>query len=287
MPRIDTVGPYRGEIVEAGVAATKKGYPQWIARIKATEKYVDDPEGMEYFELKEPDWVDWSQLNEDIVAYLVLFNDAEEFSEDTSLCNYEQLQAALGWDGTEFDSLNDDSYIGKTVMFRVEEDEYDGKVSLRVNWIDAADASPRRELRKLDADGLKDLSAKLKIKKKPKSVAKPASKPKAGKPGGDSKKPPVPPKKSPPKDETPEEKPDGGDESGDGSTDTSLPSETSQGDAWEFVCEHKGGNSDSDVEEAWISACGEVGGDKDEDDFTDADWAKVRDLVIKDLALDV
>lgn len=281
MPRIDTVGTYRGRITNHGLSTTKKGYPNFGFAVTATLKYVDDPEGMAHFGIEEPGWVSWEDYQEELSDYLVLFNDAEEFTPDTALMNYEQVQKATGWDGTSFDTLNNGSLCGKEILFRVEEDTYNDKTRLRVNWIDAPDASPTRELRRLDAKDVSALNSKLKgIKKATPAVAKPGAKP-AAKPVKTEDPAPqkaakkaTPPKKAPPVVD-PEE------------TDTStLPTEVSQADGWEYVCLHKGGNTDSDIEEAWIAACSEVGEDKDEADFTETDWAAVRDIVIRDLALE-
>lgn len=322
MAKLDTAGTYRGEIVEAGLGVTKNGFPQFVGRFKATEKFVEELSELQHFHEQgvveardeegktfDPQWVDWSAFDEYITGFLVLFNNDEEFSEDTKLMNYDQLQTALGWGGTEFESLNDDTHVGKTVLFRVEEDEYNGQTQLKVNWIDDPEASPTRELRKLDDDKLKGLQSKLKMggkKQAAKSAkaAKPAGKPSGGKQtktssddsGGGSDTPTSksnsgPPKKSPPKKdpepEQQEEQQQEEEEQTESSESTSLPSAISQDTAWEFVCENKGDNSDSDVEDAWIAACNEVGEDKDEDDFTEEEWAKVRDIVIRDLALDV
>ena len=281
--RIDGVGAYRGEIIEAGLGTTKKsGFPQWVVRFRATEKFIEDPSDLKHFEMDEPGWVDWSEYGDELTGFFVLFNSTEEFSEDTSLLNYEQIQLAVGCDGTEFDSLNNGKYVGKKVLFRVDLNEYDGKESFQINWIDAEDASPVRELKKLNPEDVKALTAKLKFQKKQKpSVAKPsAAKPTTKKSEAKAPTESAPPSKAKvsttekPADKTPDET-------------SSLPTECSQEKAWAFVCKQKGGNTDKDIEEAWIAAANEVGEDKDEDDFTEADWAKVRDIVIRDLALDV
>jgi hypothetical protein len=300
--KIDSVGVYVGEIKESGLSTTKNGFPQSILRLRAEKKFVDDAEGMKHFKLEEQAWVDWSSFDEEIVGYFVLFNSPEEFSPDTALLNYEQLQIATGWDGTEFDSLSDGRLNGKKVQFRVAINEYNGKTSLQVNWLDKADADPVRQLKSLDAAGVKALNAKLRIVKKaaPAKPAKPtaaavptsaASAPKVSTPAP-AALPAVSPKPSPAspastvdtaappkgnKKKTPTAPPPAS--SGD------LPAESTQLEAWEYVNSKKGENDDQTVTDAWIAACQEVGGDKDEDKFTPADWAKVRTIVIKDLAL--
>lgn len=306
MHRIDTEGTFLGTVEESGVNVTQKSsFPQWVGRLKATQKWVDDPDGMKHFGLTEPGYVDWSSYNEDINAFLVLFKSAEDFSKDTALLNYEQLQKALDWDGTEFDSLGDGTHLGKTVMFIVKSEEYEGKTQLKVTWIDSKDASAVRTLKTLDATEVKSLSAKLKagglgsIKKPAAAPAKPGAKPAATAPAPAAKPPatkpaPAPaPAPEPAKTETPAPKPAPKGKKKEAAPPppppaaekSDLPKEVSQGDAWEYVCNNKGDNEDSVVEEAWIDACGEVLGDRDQDTATPAEWAKIRDIVIKDLAL--
>lgn len=287
MGMVDSVGTFIGEIADSGVTTSKNGFPQWIVRVKAEQKYVDDADGMAHFKLTEPGYVDWSTFNEEITGFLVLFNNADVFNKDTSLMNYEQVQLATGWDGSEFDSLANGSLLGKKILFRTEENEYNGKTSIRVGWVDAADASPTRTLKSLDTDGIKALSAKLKITKTAKpaaTVAKPTTaKPAAGKPTtapttaktttapAAKTTAPKPPKTAAPK-----------------PTEETLPKEVSKDDAWAYLMAHKGGNEDGNVADAWQAALAEtVGEDRAvaDNDITEAEWAKVRDIVIKDLSL--
>lgn len=276
MPRLDTVGTYRGDITEHSLGVTKKsGYPQFIVRVNALEKWIETPSDLEHFEMTEPGWVDWSSFGEDITGFLVLFNDADTFNEDSALLNYEQVQLATGWAGDDFEPLNNGEFVGQKILFRVEENTYENNTTLQLEWIDAYEASPTRELSKLDGDKVKDLSKKLSVKKSKKpAAAKPAAKPAAKKTEEKAPAKAPPKKKEEPVAEEVEE------------TSNDLPTACSQGEAWEFVCDHKGGNSDSDVQDAWISAVTEVGGDKDEDNFTDEEWAKVRNIVVRDLSLD-
>lgn len=311
MSQIDSVGAFLGDIVESGLTLSKKsGYPQWVARIKATKKYVTEASELAHFKLTEPAWVDWN-FDEDTLAYMVLFKSATSFDAESKLLNYEQLQLATGWDGSSFDALSDGTFIGKTILFRVEENNYEGKTSLQVNWIDAADAAPERQLKTLDLSEVKKLSALLTITKT-KAPAKPvAAVPATAKPVGRPPKAPVgtpttaatpaapvatpdaaapvatattAPKSTPPKRKAaaiPPPPP---------VTDAipGLPAETTQNDAWEFIQAHKGDNEDSVVQEAWMAACGEAApGQADDSQFTPAIWARVRDLVIKDLALTI
>jgi outer membrane biosynthesis protein TonB len=301
--KIDSLGTYLGEIVESGLGTTKNGYPQWVARLKATKKWIESAADMKHFQITEPAWVDWSSFGEEIVAYLVLFNNKDEFSKETALLNYEQLQLATGWDGTEFDSVA--TFAGKTIQFRVQDKKpytnpTTGKVSeggIEVGWIDNENANPERQLKVLDAAGIKGLSAKLKIAKvvKPAAPAKPApavSTPKpAPTPAPMPAAPVVAPAPAPAAPKAPKKKaapapvvvPD--EPAAPVDEKPALPKEVSQTQAWEYLVAHKGGNEDGAIEDAWIAATNEVGPDKDGDSFTNQEWGRVRDIVIRDLSL--
>jgi len=311
MSKIDSVGVFIGEIVESGVSTTQKnGYPQWVARLKAVKKYIDIPDEIKHFGLEGPGYVDWSSFNEDIVCYLVLFNN------EKAMLNYEQVQLATGWDGAEFESLTDPKMIGKQLLFRTGENTYNDKTDIQVDWVDSADAPPQRQLKTLPPDDIKALSNKfLGAIKKVAAPAKPVvAKPIAAtKPGGKASptsaagvaKPtttaavatapvaaapvttpapvaaaPVSPPKAPkaPKAKAPpvaEKAP---------AAVAAAPAETNQMDAWNYVLANKGENDDGIIEEAWIAACKEVGGEREEDTFTGAEWANIRDIVLKDIA---
>jgi hypothetical protein len=315
MKQIDRSGVFIFKIVESGAGLTKKsGYPQWIARLAAMKKWVDQPSELEHFQMTEPGYVDWSSFNEDIIAFMVLFKDADSFTPESKLLNYEQIQVATGWDGT-FESIP--SLVGKEIQGRVEENTFDGKTSLQVNWVDAVDAPAERQLKVLPTDQLAELGRKLKMgpkaTAKPAAAAAPASKvvTKPGKsasptsavaatpaasasatvaapsvaapatsaaPAGAEPvaKVAAPPKKA----KTPPPPPAAVEES----TEKGLPKECTRDEAWEHVCLNKGQNEDTVVQDAWIDATNEVGGDRDEDTFTPGDWAKVRNIVLKDIA---
>lgn len=298
--QIDTVGTYIGEVAESAISTTKNGFPQWTPRLKATKKYIETPDELAHYKLTEPGYIDYSSFDEDIVAFLLLFY-TDKTGETVPALNYEQAQLAVGWDGNSFETLNDS--VGKSVLFRVEEHAYEGKTGLRVNWIDAENASPTKTLKALDAGAIKDLNAKFLAGRKPTAkpvvAAKPVSKP--GKPAAGTAttnttttapaavpavsvttpapsaptapKPPKAAKKVAPAP----------------AAEAALPTEIDQLSGWNYVNEHKGANDDKTVEDAWLAACQEVGtangGIDDQEKFTTAMWASVRDVVIKDLAL--
>jgi hypothetical protein len=289
---IDRIGTFTGKVLESTINQTAKGFPQWAAKFTALKKYANTKEELEYYKLAEPAYVDWDGST--ITAYLVLFND------NGPLKNYEQLQAAFAWDGDAFADVL--SFVGKDLLFRVEEDTYNNKVSLKVNWVDVVDASPERTLKSLDATGIAALTAKfLTGMKKPvkpalpaKAVSAPVAAPKpapmaasapvtapiasavdttsppaaapaeAPKTGKGKKTPPPPAAESAP---------------------AGLPTETTKDAAWEYVITNRGANDEAIIAETWLAACSEVGENRPEDKFTGADWAKVQGIVQKDLQI--
>lgn len=319
MSKIETAGVYIGTITESGLSITKNGFPQVLLRLAATKKFVETKEDIEFFQKQgllqdgQPAYVDWSSFGEEGLYFGVLFKSATEFNKDTALLNYDQLQLATGWDGTEFDSFTTGAFVGTDILFRVQEKKAyinkDGKQlggdgTLEIGWIDNKDAPPQRQLKSVEADQIKGLNALLKGMGT--KVAKPAASAPA-KPAATRPAPAPTPTvvassaataspttavaasaPSAPKRKAKETKPPA-------STTTTVvatvstttdgpPTETNQTDAWAFVNASKGSNEDQVVEEAWIDACSEVGSDKEEADFTGADWARVRDIVLKDLA---
>jgi hypothetical protein len=248
--------------------------------------------------MTEAAYVDYTEFDQEIIGYLTLFNKdgGENF-------NYADIQAATGWDGTAFEGLTE--VVGKKILFWVEAEEYNGKTRLKVKKVAAPDASPTRSLKSLDATELKALSAKFITKKAKPVVAKapgaakapvnPPTKPVAAKPSAapsvaakptasattpatSTSKPKA--TKAPPPPPAPVEE----------TTDASLPEETTKDDAWAYIFEHKGDNTDDVMTDAFLSACSEVAGpegadQKQESQFTGKDWARVRDIVRKDCSL--
>lgn len=301
MGSIDTVGTYILEIVEQGISTTKEGKPQLVLKSKALQKYVDDKDSMTHFGITEPAYVDWSSYGEESTDFLLLFNSVDTFDASTAMLNYEQAQKAFKWAGDSFDTI---AKIGDKFLGRFKEETYKDKVSIKLTWIDAADANPVHTIKKLDVDGVSALNKLLKagIGKSAKPAAVAAAKPVVAKPAlvkpspavvnpaaapasspaSSAVKPvttPTTAPKSPSKATPPPPKPEV-----DPATD-GLPREISQNDAWEYVISKKGDTADADLESAWLSACSEIGAGRQEAQFTTADWAKIRDITIKDLAL--
>lgn len=306
MPLIDRAGTFTGVVVESTLGQTaKSGYPQWVARLVADHMYVNNADDEAHYGITEPGYVEWPG-EDSITAFLVLFNDKGP------LKNYEQLMAATGWSGQDFQDLT--GLTGKRLLFRVEDREYEGKQKREVVWIDSEDAPPERTLKAVDPATAKDLNSKflssLKAPVKPAkpvaakpatppakpavapspstspAAATPATPPAAAVAAPSAVTPPATGKTAPPKKEKkgtlPPPIPDATEKSSE-----KLPAETTMAAAWEYVNDPavKGGNDDTVVADAWIAACTEVGGNRDQSEFTPADWGNIRDTTAKDLGV--
>jgi len=163
MSQINREGTFRGYAIEKGVAESKGGFPQFVARLQGIEFYDEDTE----------QWVDWTQYEENEAnGYFVLFGGDGE-----PTLSAKQVQKAFGWSGESFSELDEADYSGTLIQFRTEYRTYQEKTLLQVTWIDEANAEPGRKLRKLDSTELKKLDSKFvaKLRKlsggpKPKSV---------------------------------------------------------------------------------------------------------------------
>lgn len=270
MSQIDTPGTYRGEIMESAVGETKNGYPQLVVRLFATERYIESSSEMEHFGLDEPDWVDWRAYDETMMGFLVLA------TTEKRLFHFDGVMSALGWDGSSFAELDSTDHTKTEVMFRVEENEYNGEVRMQVAAIDHKDAPVSRELKKLDEGKLSDLDSKFKgiMESGKKKAAPKAAKAKAKSTGDSkatSKKPPK--KTAPPKATT---KAEGGELSDDDIPFdvAEVPSEPydAQVYVWSALAEDVGDAGLDGLTEAWVTKVSEYG---DDSEMVAADWIKV------------
>jgi hypothetical protein len=153
MPEVDSKGVYRFEVLEGAVGTTKapKNFPQWVSRLKAVEKYIEDAADIAHYQTQglladgQPGWVDWSSFGEEIMGYSVLFNSADSFVTEgpgkTSLMNYEQaVGVGLGRHRVRQPRGRQPRRQGHPG--RIEEDTYEGKTSLKLNWIDSQGREP-------------------------------------------------------------------------------------------------------------------------------------------------
>jgi hypothetical protein len=288
MNAVDRAGAFRFLPQEWGVGETNNGYPQFVVRLKAMEFYDEDGS----IGGKPETWVPWGEYDQELTAYLVLYTKDAKTGQWKELLNAGQIKKALGWDGASFAALANGNYANTLIMGRVEEHEYNGQTSLRVQWIDAADASPNRTMAKYDAEKLKGLDAKFagvikpaptpasapksatpkgapkgKLGRPPKAASSPTPASPAptseSKPVADAPKPPVP---SAPKTETP------------GSDDVTT---CTKDQAWEAACtatSRDAAVTDDKLAEVWVEEVTKI--NADEAKITPIQWATIRQQVI-------
>lgn len=308
MQQIDRAGTFRGLPLEWGVSETKNGFPQFTVRLKAVEFYAEAGE-FEAGNPPETGYVPWEQFDQTIDGYLVLYTkDAQ--GQWKELMNAAQLKKVFGWDGLTFESLAAGKYAETMVLFRVEEHEFNGKTTLKLQWIDTADANPVRQLPKYDTAKLKGLTARMGgalaataqaptpakapiPAKAPVTGGTPAVPPK-GKPGRKPKpadptptagSPAVPSTATPPP-ASPAPAPSV--PSGSPPPPNPAPSTTpvTKESAWEVVnaLNDREGKKviDEKLAEIWIAEGAKIG--KAESAFTSADWATVQEAVIQTIS---
>lgn len=278
MPQLDSPGIYKAKIQDSTFGFTKNRYPQVLMQLLTTHAYVENSDDLAHYKLDAPGWVEYPE--ESILYAGVLFNDADVYTEDSALRSYEDLQKALGWDGLSFAPLADDTFRGREVLIRCEEDEYQGKVRLRVQSIDAPDASPHRGLRDTDPEDLRVAESRLQIQK-----AKPKPRPVVAKP-----KP-----KSEPRQETPppaEPSPEAAiptrpkRSSGEAVVKSIANLPDSQAKCWEsivrFGSEQK--STEQQIEAAYMAALDTVAPEIEEDEIAPAQWGEVYQHAVEKLA---
>lgn len=282
MQQIDREGTFLGKVTAAAFGVTKKSdLPRIALTLVSMKKYADTQEELAHYKITEAGYVDFADF--EVTAYLVLYT--KDLKESK---NYEQVQKVLGWDGADFQTLNDLG-VGKEILFRVSTNTYiteDGqdKSGLQVAWIDTADASPVSQLQPLAADKTAALTAKfLKGKAPPPPAAKPAAAaakpapaPKTAAPAAQAPKtPPTKAVKAPPAAKV----------AAPPSESTGLATACSKIDCWNHVNSPavKADNEDSVIEQAFFDAIAEVAPGKQDTELTEGEWAKVRDTIIKDL----
>lgn len=286
MVAIDRPGTFRGKPLDWGVSETKNGFPQFTVKLQAQE----------YFNEGTGEYIDWSEYGQEITAYLVLYS-LDKNGQWQELLNAKQIKAAFGWNGLDFESLANGRYEETTVLFRVEESEFNGNVSLKVTWLDRADADPIRQLPKFDAGKLRSLTAKLGSVLQG-AAPTPAKAPVSAKGG----KPVTPPTRGPgrPK-STPKDSPAAAPAQPAAAPSTATPPPASPApakpapsgspsepetkeSAWVAVNEMKAKDvTDEKLADVWINAASAIG--KTEDRFTSEDWATVKNAVLKEVSV--
>lgn len=307
MQQIDRAGPFRGNIVESGVGTTKNGFPQFVARLQASERYVEAADELAALGIENgPQWVDWTGYEAEMTGYFCLFGAVNKENPAAGMkpldFQIESLNRAIGWSGSlsELGSGHEE-WAKHKVTFWVENNEYNGVTSLKIQGIDAGDADPHKSIRVMDTDALKNLDAQFAgllkgTKKPPVAASKPATttkpavgKPAAGAPSAATKpasapastaaKPASPSKAPAPKTGT---KPPASATKPAAEGKTYEDGDAGQQVAWDEVGEKKGKASDDDLADKFIEACSAVAPGKDANVITGAQWGEI---VVKTLAL--
>ncbi len=269
MAKIEQEGLYKGTIRDFGVNMTRKAkLPQFIATFLVTERYNEATE----------EWEDWSEYQLVMPGYFVLVR-LNEQGNVVKCLNYDQVIAAVGWDGETYSSLAALELKGMEVQFRVAEEIYNDEAKMKITWLDAADADVG--LTKLTTQALTDLDSKFGIagSGKPQTAAKPkgdAAKKKTAPKGAGKKSPPKAPK--PPKAEkveTPE-------------AETETPSEPcSEKEAYDACFTLNEGLNKPVPQEVldqyWLKRAIEIA--VNEDEVTDEEWGKIKVAVMSDIEI--
>jgi hypothetical protein len=294
MSNINQSGTYRGNVVDRGMGQSSGGFPQLLLSLQATEKYDEQNEV----------WTPWDYEEVDIQAYLVLFG-----GNGKPTMNVRQAMQALGWDGTSFQTLQDSKDLATQIQFRVAESAYEGITRLKVEWINAYDADPRRSVAKLEVGDIKKLDAQyaaaLKAlgggpkpkSAKPAAPAAPVADPTPVAPTGSLATPPGPQSTSvlptdpapAPADPAPKKR---GRPAAPKTPPVAVPSVTpttptseplDQAGAWDVVTTRggKGSKTDPEVTSTWTCVVKELGGDEK----VGADWSGVATEVCKRLGV--
>lgn len=281
---IDREATFRGRLLEWAVNTTANGFPQFVVKLLALEMWDENADFGE-----EPGWVSWEEYQQEITAFLVLFD-----RNNKPCLNYQQVQTAFGWDGTSFAALDSGDWSNTVLQFRVEESEYQGQTRMKVTWVDAQDAVPGKTIKRLDTKDLKDLDAKFKTAlgatPKPKKADKPASPPKpaslpkpAAKPEPTPEPTPEPEAPAEPKKQSgPPKRQRGKGKKSEPEMSGGLPSACTMTDAWEKVLELRDESEDeSHIADVWTEVVDEIASAANsEDDVTPEQWAQVRDAVL-------
>lgn len=307
MQAIDRVGTFRGTPQEWGVGETKNGYPQFVLRVLATEMYDEELAA----------WVPWAEYGAEIIGYLVLYTKDSKSGQWKELLNAQQLKKALDWDGVSFGTLANGRFGNKPIMFRVEENDYNGNVSLKLTWVDVFDADPVRQLQKYTPDKIAEMDVRFAgIMKTTAPAPTPAKAPARptlasstltppGVPGGATVAGPKsptrrgrPPKNSPPVGvETPPPADIGPAPVAAGTAPleppipaptvpttpapSGPPSSCTKEEAWAAVCSNELRTeeaTDAKIAEIWVEAVTAL--NKPEDKITPAEWGTIREAII-------
>ena len=287
--KIEVPNSYRGTIVDATVGKSKNGFPQAVIRFRAEEAANEKGE----FETL--------AAQAQITSYFTLFNNVEIFNEQTANLNYTQLQKVGGWEDGKFTFREIPKLNGKKAFFRTDLNEYNGKTSMQVVWVDDYESDGTTTLKPASDAEIDALDSLLKFTNAPAATKPVAKRGRPAKPpevavsenptqsggsqvtssvsntgaapsvvppatpvaGSGVKAPPAPPAEL-------VENPI-----------TQAPATCTKNEAWEYVYQNANGYDDDAITQAWLGAVKKVGGDQKT--YTPTEWARVRNYARESL----
>lgn len=280
MAEVDRTGTFRCVPIDTGVGETKNKFPQFVAQVRLLEYYDED----------EKVWVPWEEYDQEATVYAVLFGYGKKSQKLESTLNHVQVSKVFNWDGLDFTYLADTDFSNVKFQVRIDENDYEGATSdYKVGWIDVYDAEPGRQIRKLNAEEVKDLNKQFAmLLKQTGKKAAPAKAPatamtatqavasKKATPGVVTKKgkkqtevaktkAPVVPPKTPIAPGMPEGK-------------------CTKQEAWETVVELKDNEcTDEQLTAAWHAAIVSIAPNMDEKEISNELWFAIKDAVLDDV----
>jgi len=151
---LDRIGTFHCKVLEYGVDGKEsqklnRVLPWFNVRVFLTEIY----------DAKEGRWLDYSEYNAEITAYLCLYGSIKKKGGEIGpTLSMDQVKKVFNWDGRSLAALAAGKYTDLEFQVRIGENTYEeATYPYQVNWIDVYDAEPGQQLRKLDAKELKDL----------------------------------------------------------------------------------------------------------------------------------
>lgn len=298
MAKLEAIGTYRGKIKESVFKLSKGGFPQFVMKLAADEKFVESDVDLAYFVAQGtiaeavPQWVNWEAFEEEIMSFMVLYGNKDktgEFNKANATLSISQIQTALGWDGSSFAPLQDDTYTGSQVQFRVSENNNPEFTNKQVSWLNKFDADPSRSLTGVDASEISSLDAKLArgmgFKKGVKVAAPTSPKPVVPKAGPTSTITLAPTGQLPPKESTSTSDPTSAPVQVGSIPPSTSPEETAQS-VWDYIVTNSN-EAEVENEGSFKSAINEIMQDteKAEDAFDSGDWFKVKKAACADLGV--
>lgn len=152
---LDRIGTFHCKLLEHvvdGKASKKldgKVLPWFNVRVLLTEIY----------DAKEGKWFDYSDFAAEIAAYQCLYGSIKKLGGKIGpTLSMGQVKKVFNWDGRSLAQLAAGKYDDLEFQVRIGENTYEeATYPYQVNWIDVYDAEPGSQLRRLDAEELKDL----------------------------------------------------------------------------------------------------------------------------------